>query len=180
MATAQELFALRGLNGTNSNEIAAQAGVSIGTFYSYFENKKMLFLEILEAHLENFITGIYTLQTDEAITLKDNIRSHIEKAFKAFELNPAFHREALVLKFSDAEVRRLFDEAEQEQLVIISSLLEPYAHRQGHRDLSVVAKVIHAAVENVAHYVNFLDFPMQKDQLVDELTEMIFHYVNNL
>ena len=98
----------------------------------------------------------------------------------AFDLHPAFHREALVLKFSDKEVRRLFDEAEHKQLLLISSLLEPYTHQENTRDLKVAAKVIHSAVENVAHYMKFLDSPMQKDQVMDELTEMIYHYVNSL
>jgi len=100
MSTARELFARKGLGGTNSNEIARKAGVSIGTFYSYFPNKKALFLDILREYLESFITGIYRLQSDDAVPLKDNIRSHIIKAFAAFDLHPAFHREALVLKFS--------------------------------------------------------------------------------
>jgi AcrR family transcriptional regulator len=180
MGSARELFARRGISGTNSNEIAATAGVSIGTFYSYFANKKMLFLEILEGYLDVFITGIYSLQTDDTIPLKDNIRAHINKAFSAFDLHPAFHREALVLKFSDMDVKRLFDEAEHKQLILISTLLEPYARQEAPRDLEVVAKVIHSAVENVAHYIKFLDSPLQRDQLMDELTEMIFHYVNNL
>ena len=180
MESSRELFARKGINGTNSNEIAATANVSIGTFYSYFENKKMLFLEILEGYLDIFVTGIYSLQTDDTIPLKDNIRAHIDKAFSAFDLYPAFHREALVLKFSDKAVKRLFDEAEHKQLLLISSLLEPYTRKEDSRDLKVAAKVIHSAVENVAHYMKFLDSPMQKDQVMDELTEMIYHYVNNL
>lgn len=180
MEAARELFARKGFGGTNSNEIAQKAGVSIGTFYSYFRNKKALFLDILEQYLENFITGIYRLQSDDAIPLKDNIRSHIQKAFAAFDLHPAFHREALVLKFSDKDIKRLFDDAEKKQLVLISSLLQPYSRQGSGRNLQVAAKVIHSAVENVAHYVKFLDSPIQRGHLMEELTEMIYHYVNNL
>lgn len=180
MDAARELFAQKGLSGTNSNEIAGRAGVSIGTFYNYFRNKKTLFLDILEQYLENFIAGIYQLQSDDAIPLKDNIRSHINKAFAAFDLHPAFHREALVLKFSDRGVKRLFDDAEQKQLVLISSLLKPYSRPGSGRNLQVAAKVIHSAVENVGHYVKILNSPMQRDHLVEELTEMIYHYVANL
>ena len=180
METALDLFARKGINKTSSNEIAQKAGVSIGTFYSYFENKKTLFLEILENHLENFITGIYTLQTDESIPVKDNIRGHIQKTFTVFDIHPSFHKEALVLKFSDPDVRKLFDEVEQKQLGIISSLLVPYCKNKNPLALQEVSKVIHSAVENVAHYVKFLDSPLDKDKLIEELTEMIYHYVNNL
>lgn len=180
MEAAKGLFAEKGINKTSSNEIARHAGVSIGTFYSYFENKKTLFLEILKGHLEVFVTDIYSLQTDDTISLKDNIRGHIEKAFMVFDLHPSFHREALVLKFTDAEVKRLFDEVEKEQLLIISSLIKPYCGNRGPQDLQEVSKVIHSAVENVAHAVKFLDSPMRRDRLIEELSEMIYHYVNSL
>jgi AcrR family transcriptional regulator len=180
METALDLFATKGINKTSSNEIANKAGVSIGTFYSYFENKKTLFLEILKNHLDNFVTGVYTLQSDASIPLKDLIRSHIHKGFMAFDIHPSFHKEALVLKFSDPDVRRLFDEVEQEQLSIISSLLIPYCKRSNPLALREVSKVIHSAVENVAHYVKFLDSSLDKDRLIEELTDMIYHYVNNL
>lgn len=180
METALDLFASKGINGTSSNEIADKAGVSIGTFYSYFENKKTLFLEILKNHLENFVTGVYTLQSDDSIPLRALIKDHIHKGFMTFDINPSFHKEALVLKFSDPDVRRLFDEVEQQQLSIISSLLMPYCTRNKPQALKEVSKVIHSAVENVAHYVKFLDSPMDRDRLIDELTEMIYHYVSNL
>jgi AcrR family transcriptional regulator len=180
MESALDLFASKGINGTSSNEIANKAGVSIGTFYSYFENKKTLFLEILKNHLENFVTGVYTLQSDNSIPLKDIIRSHINKGFMTFDIHPSFHKEALVLKFSDPDVRRLFDEVEQQQLGIISSLLIPYCKHYNPKTLKEVSKVIHSAVENVAHYVKFLDSSMDKDRLIEELTEMIYHYVDNL
>jgi AcrR family transcriptional regulator len=178
--TALELFARKGVNGTSSNEIARQAGVSIGTFYSYFENKRSLFLEILQDHLKTFVTDIYALETDEAVSLQENVREHIRKAFTVFDRHPQFHREALVLKFSDSEVKRLFDEVEREQLVILSGLIRPYCRNRSPEQLAEVSKVIHAAVENTAHSVKFLDSPLDRNRLVDELTEMIYHYVGSL
>ncbi|HPI93615.1 MAG TPA: TetR/AcrR family transcriptional regulator [Deltaproteobacteria bacterium] len=180
MDTALALFAQKGMKGTSSNEIAGNAGVSIGTFYSYFENKKSLFLEILEEHLDNFVTGIYTLQRDDSITMRENIRGHIVKAFAVFDLHTSFHKEALVMKFTDPDVRRLFEEVEKKQLVIISTLLEYYRTGSTPRDLEAMAKVIHSAVENVAHYVKFLESPFEKERLIEELTEMICRYVESI
>ncbi|HHO75439.1 MAG TPA: TetR/AcrR family transcriptional regulator [Deltaproteobacteria bacterium] len=178
--TALALFAKKGINGTSSNEIVMKAGVSIGTFYSYFENKRALFLEILKDHLETFVTDVYTLQTDETISLRDNIRKHIRKAFTLFDRHSSFHKEALVLKFSDRDVKKLFDDVEEEQLIIISDLIRPYCRNTDTNKLMEISKVIHSAVENIAHSVKFLDSPLNTERLVDELTEMIHHYVNNL
>ena len=37
---ARVLFSRDGFNGTNAKEIAAEAGVSVGSFYAYFKDKK--------------------------------------------------------------------------------------------------------------------------------------------
>jgi len=180
MEAARELFGRKGVGGTSSNEIAREAGVSIGTFYSYFENKRTLFLQILEEHLQTFISDIYPLKADETIPMKDDIKNHIQKAFRVFDRHPSFHREALVLKFTDAEVKALFDEVECAQLLIISELVKPYCRKKNPEDLQEVSKVMHSAVENIAHAVKFLDSPLDTEKLVDELAEMLSHYVNSL
>ena len=180
MDSALTLFSEKGLKGTSSNEIAREAGVSIGTFYSYFEDKRSLFLEILEQHLDNFITGIYSLQRDDSITMKENIKGHIVKAFTVFDMHASFHKEALVMKFTDPQVRRLFEEVEKKQLVLITTLLGYYRKDDSPKDLEAMAKVIHSAVENVAHYVKFLESSFEPGRLIDELTEMIALYVSSI
>ncbi|HOO38945.1 MAG TPA: TetR/AcrR family transcriptional regulator [Deltaproteobacteria bacterium] len=177
---ALTLFAKKGINGTSSNEIARSAGVSIGTFYSYFENKRTLFLEILKEHLDAFVTDVYSLKSDETISIQENVRQHIDKAFAVFDRHPSFHKEALVLKFSDKDVKKLFDDVEAEQLVILSELIRPYCTNRDPDELMEISKVIHSAVENIAHSVKFLDSPLNRDRLMDELTEMIYHYVSSL
>ena len=37
-----KLFSEKGYHNTNTKEIAAEAGVSVGTFYAYFEDKNQL------------------------------------------------------------------------------------------------------------------------------------------
>lgn len=48
LATAIELFASQGFDGTSTLQIAAQAGVSQATIFKYFKTKKDLLLAILE------------------------------------------------------------------------------------------------------------------------------------
>jgi AcrR family transcriptional regulator len=51
LAAGTELFALHGLHGVTSAEIARQAGVAAGTFYLHFKDKRELFREIVFAAL---------------------------------------------------------------------------------------------------------------------------------
>ena len=59
---AVELFSTKGFHNTSSNEIAKKANVSIGTFYSYFVDKKSLY--------EELITDLYNESLQE-ITIMD-------------------------------------------------------------------------------------------------------------
>jgi AcrR family transcriptional regulator len=48
VATAKEMFLEKGYVAVNTNEIAKKAGVSVGTLYSYFKDKREIFLHIME------------------------------------------------------------------------------------------------------------------------------------
>src|SRR5438876_11500316 len=50
LAAASQLFAKRGYDATTADDIAAGAGVSIGTFYAYFRNKRQAFLALYAEH----------------------------------------------------------------------------------------------------------------------------------
>jgi TetR/AcrR family transcriptional regulator, mexJK operon transcriptional repressor len=50
LAAAARLFAERGYDATTADEIAAAAGVSVGTFYAYFRSKHQVFLTLYAEH----------------------------------------------------------------------------------------------------------------------------------
>jgi AcrR family transcriptional regulator len=51
LAAARAVFAARGYDRTQAPEIAEHAGVSVGTFYRYFEDKREAFVEVTRVHL---------------------------------------------------------------------------------------------------------------------------------
>jgi TetR/AcrR family transcriptional regulator, mexJK operon transcriptional repressor len=55
LATASLLFAERGYEATTADDIAAAAGVSVGTFYAYFRNKRQVFLSLYAAHYKQVV-----------------------------------------------------------------------------------------------------------------------------
>jgi len=48
VVTAKLMFLEEGYVGVNTNDIAKKAGVSVGTLYSYFKDKREIFLHIME------------------------------------------------------------------------------------------------------------------------------------
>jgi AcrR family transcriptional regulator len=177
---AQKLFSKHGIHGTTSNEIAARSGVSIGTFYSYFRNKKELMMEVLRSYLNEFTANIFKGRDLSEIAgarpeIRGLIRALIANAFAAFEHEPEFHRQMWALKYSDPEIRELFAESERKEVAYVRSLLELYAPGIG--DIDAGAKIIHSAIQNAGHYVKLLDYPMKEKRVLEELTEMVYRYL---
>ncbi|NOY69553.1 MAG: TetR/AcrR family transcriptional regulator [Deltaproteobacteria bacterium] len=173
------LFAQNGIHGTNSKQIVERAGVSIGTFYSYFRNKKKLLVEILDDFLDRVFLTIWKGMEGHAVNAlgRDEIRLIIENVFKAYEIAPAFLGQTHVLRYSDPEIKRCYDRERDREVTQIRYLLDSNKNRMRVRDPFAAAVVIHNAVESVAHTAMFLGPPVDKNLLMDELADMIFSYL---
>jgi TetR/AcrR family transcriptional regulator, mexJK operon transcriptional repressor len=62
--TATKLFIERGYEDTTSDDIAIAAGVSVGTFYKYFRNKKQVLLTIMLEQFEHIFSHVRISQLD--------------------------------------------------------------------------------------------------------------------
>ena len=63
---AIQLFQNRGYEGTTSNEIAAEAGVSVGSFYVYFTDKRQLLLSIFDRLADEMFKNIFEIVKPES------------------------------------------------------------------------------------------------------------------
>lgn len=62
---ALKVFALRGLNGTKMSMIAAEAGISQGLTYRYFQSKNVLFSELVQDATEEAYTTFKNIHSFE-------------------------------------------------------------------------------------------------------------------
>ncbi len=173
---AFKLFAEKGIHGTNSKEIAKKAGVSIGSFYSYFKNKKNLLLEMLEDYVEQHYRAVWQTLSNLSIGELDrsNIKKIIQGAFKAYDISPEFHRQTHALRYSEPDIKRIYDREREREVYQIQYLIEKNIDSlTGIKDPQAMAMVIHNAVENVAHTVKFLGTGIEEERLVAALADMI-------
>ncbi len=87
LAAAGRLFAERGYEATIADDIAAAADVSIGTFYSYFRNKRQLLFTLYATCLES-LEALQIDQADFASNPWSAIRAMINQAL---ERDPLFY-----------------------------------------------------------------------------------------
>lgn len=105
IVSALELYTVKGYNRTTVDEVALHAGLSTGTAYRYFRNKKDLLLEALKFAFENIgeIAGV-----SEADLWGDGI-SGVLTAFERIHTEyRGFHEELESLRHSDEDVRALY------------------------------------------------------------------------
>ena len=180
MQTAHKVFAQKGIHGTTAREIADKAGVSNGTFYSYFKNKKALLLEVLEDYLDKHYRTVWrSLNNLNGNGLdRDTIRSNLDDVLAAYEISPDFHRQTHALRYSDADIKRVFDRERDREIDQIQHIIEQNASRLPHiQNPRAAATVIHNAVENVAHTAKLLGSDLSAKQLADSLADMIAGFV---
>jgi len=82
--TARELFSKRGYHNTQVMDIVNELGMSAGTFYNYFKDKRELFLQISK---ENFINLRIKLKELRKIPNPENVQGRINRfrdTFSAF------------------------------------------------------------------------------------------------
>jgi len=174
--TALRLFARKGIHGTNSTEIAKKAGVSIGSFYSYFKNKRVLLLEVLEDYVEQHYRTIWKKldDFDEDSLVREKIKTIVDSVFDAYDISPDFHRQTHALRYTDPDIKRIYDREREREVDRIRHLLEKNADSlKNITDSRAAAMVIHNAVENVAHTAKFMGSDIESERLADGLVDMI-------
>lgn len=173
---AFRLFSKKGIHGTNSKEITEKAGVSIGSFYAYFKNKKQLLLEILE----NFLNQAYmTIWKDlggytvDQLT-RDDVRSIIVNVFGAYDIAPRFLSQTHALRYSDPDINRIYERERHREVEQILQLIKSNADRLHVRDPYATAIIVHNAVEHVAHTAKFIGPEIEEARLIEALTDILY------
>ena len=81
-----------GVDAVTTNRIAEAAGVSIGSVYQYFPDKRAIFVALHQRHLEEIDRLVETCLFENAsASLDDLVRAMIEAMVDAHTADPALH-----------------------------------------------------------------------------------------
>lgn len=119
VTAAASLFDERGYDATTADDIAAAAGVSIGTFYSYFRNERQLFLTLAATCVDSILNlGIAAI--DFGSDPRRAIRATVDQATERDALFYGMRRAWQELEPRDPEVAAL---DQQINTIIYSQIL---------------------------------------------------------
>jgi AcrR family transcriptional regulator len=175
---AMELFGSHGYDAIGTPEIAQRAGVSVGTFYRYFDDKKQVYLEVsrrvMHAAYVQTIEGLTPLRfVDRARheTIADTVAILFDHVLRRPELSRSFTEMAL-RDHDVAELNRAFEQVSVQRLsVLISAIVS----RTVVPDPEATAWVLYGSAMQCAYSIagHFGSPPIDADRAKAALTSLI-------
>lgn len=176
-AAAKNLFTTKGYFATSSNEIVKEAGVSIGTFYAYYSDKKAIFMAIIEEYFNDYNEKL-NAALDSIQTVGDSrtyIKNIILATMDISRLYSGFENEFIYMKYTDDDIK-LSSKAHDQY--IISRIKEMLVRIDVHnKDVDITAFLFFCLVDNFSHNILKQD-DLDVDKAVDECVTMILIYTN--
>lgn len=182
--TAMELFAEKGYHSVTSHNIADAAEISIGSFYSYFSDKKQVLLAVLSEYMDQINRALPNEDNDIAIgevPTREVLKKWIERVLDAHRIKSGLDKQITILELDDPEVAEIMQKQEVKQIQFIERLLQFCLKSESlPSDIRAAAYVINNAVEKNIHDLAYSKAPVEESDVLDALSDMINHYINGL
>jgi AcrR family transcriptional regulator len=154
LEAAAELFAQHGYDSVGTPEIAQKAGVSVGTFYRYFDDKHEVYLEIMRRSMVSAYKNTIENLTPErfvGLARRETIFQGVGVLFDHVLAQPQLTRSFMEMSLRDtqvAELRRAFDQLASQKL---AKLIEMITTREAVPDPEAFAYVVYGSVVQCAY-----------------------------
>jgi AcrR family transcriptional regulator len=143
---ATELFARRGYDATGTPEIAERAGVSVGTFYRYFDDKLAIYLEVVRRTLSAAYAATLEGLTPARFVGRarhDTIHETVAVLFDHVMARPELSRSFLEMSLRDPQVAALWQAFEAISVQRLTALIAAIVPRAVVPDPEATAYVLY-------------------------------------
>lgn len=173
-----QLFCEKGYHNTNTAEIAKLAGVSTGIVYSYFKDKKDIFMFVIEEYENSVATPVYDLikTLQKPINLSKVIHEMIFKMTESHTLIKSVHEEMQALAHTDKEVGELFCQFQAKLATHLVELMDRIdlhptnAYEKAHLIIDIIENLSH---EIMYHKHEYLNYDIMTDVAVNAIVDML-------
>lgn len=180
LQASMKLFSEKGYHLTNTKQIAALAGVSTGSFYLYFKDKKAVFIEALLLYNQEFqrrqdelIQRIDFKTEDKRAAIGHLITSLIE----SHDIFIEFHKELAVMYESDPEITRIMDEQHKNGRQITMGYLSLWKEHLIVHDIEAASIIVFEALNSLVDMIVFGKLDISSERIKAEMAEMITNYL---
>jgi AcrR family transcriptional regulator len=178
----KDLFSTRGYHNVTADEIARGAGVSVGSFYAYFADKRELFLAIVDDYLIRagavVTEGVARFSSTGDTDIPSLVTNTIRLLLSAHRQSPRLMKEIVMMGFSEDDVKRRLSKMDDRVTSLIAEALVSTGIAAARAD--AVAFVVYRASEGVIHQIVLGEGKIDEEAVLAELTALFTVYVERL
>lgn len=169
LAASLKLFCEKGYYHTTTNEIAKEAGISIGSLYSYFKDKDTLFMEILEQYHNDFQIVFENIkdEVNNSLYRKDKkawLQILLDSLIQMHMSVKTLNRELKALYYIKSEVRAVMDKQDQKIKAETLTILTQSREDVRSHNLEITALLIVDFISAIVDRIVFDEGLTQKDR----------------
>jgi len=182
LAAAVACFESRGYEETTTAHIARRARIAVGTFYTYFTDKRAVLLELLDGTVNEIATYVVR-SLDPSLwdhaDARTSVRNLIDALFHTRTINPGMQRIVWERYFKDREFRRAVEAIERR---VRAAMITLFVHLKGKRKLRIAdfrtaAFVIHSSIEWTASRLMLGSADADTDAAVAAASDMVSRFL---
>lgn len=180
---ATVLFTEKGYHQTNALQIAAAADVATGTFYSYFNNKKEVFAEIIERIFRNISEKVllkFELRNNTSLTYQDaKSVAHLllNQILSEYKVNGKLLKQILAMALLDKDIEKMRRQEEKKQIDLLVSLMKTYKDYIRVSDFEAAAVILLKCAEEMLHQIKWNSTGIEKERLINEMGDIVLRYL---
>ncbi len=177
---AYHLFVEKGYYNTNTKEIAGYAGLSIGNFYNYYQDKGEIYCALLKKYVTDSCKAMQEL-FDQLIVLesrtayKDFLSLYLRQLLDRSVDTKKFFEDSIVIAKENAQVQFTLSDAEESLIAIIEIFLRKrYPDRQD--DYYIKARMTYVITDQIAKDILCINSKQQKETYIQLFINEILHF----
>lgn len=178
---AYDFFNQEGYNAVSIRMIAQAAGVSIGTIYSYFQDKRDIYIATAALYGHDMYDNFSSIIQDKkfsAENVEEMVYTIIIKFKEIIQSHYNFHLDSVVLSLTDEKIREVLALQEHEIANSISRLfIQSMGDKIEVQDAKVSTFIVHKAIEEIVQHMLFYKVDLPEDLIFRELALMVSRYI---
>ena len=174
-----ELMCNNGYYTTNTGDIAKYAGVSTGIIYQYFNDKKEIFIEGINAYSDKIMFPMLGILKKDKVKM-ENLNQLLDEMLDTFiknhTLSKKAHEEMIAMSHLDEDVSNIFHDKELKTTKEIAQMLKN--NNFNTNNLLEKVHIIIGIVENYCHEVVYhkhkdIDYEVMKKEVIELIIKLL-------
>jgi len=188
IAAAYKLFNEKGYYNTTTTDIAKESGVAIGSIYSYFLDKKEIYMEILkrisdkfEAPTHDFWTQKGSIAAMDEQEIKALFKIFIEIMMECHNFSKLFHDDMMALELLDEDIAKIKKQNEnirnQRTRDVFDIISIPFHTPEGS---DIFLHYCNLLIDDVCHTILYDEAVPDKEIYLQQTVDLLYKSFQNL